>query len=100
MDFEKYMAFTINRNLVFINSMQFMNSSLDSLVKNLSDHDFVCLSEEFSGKFLKLFKQKGVYPYELFEDELPGKCEFFSSLKDVSVKKIILKLLMFGMFLK
>ena len=55
---EKYMAFTINRNLVFIDSMQFMNSSLDSLVKNLSDRDFVCLSEEFSGKFLKLVKQK------------------------------------------
>ena len=34
---EKYMAFTINRNLVFIDSMQFMNSSLDSLVKNLID---------------------------------------------------------------
>ena len=31
---ERYMAFTINKNLVFINSMQFMNSSLDSLVKN------------------------------------------------------------------
>ena len=30
---DKYMAFTINRNLVFIDSMQFMNSSLDSLVK-------------------------------------------------------------------
>ena len=26
---EKYMAFTINRNLVFIDSLQFMNSSLD-----------------------------------------------------------------------
>ena len=43
---EKYMAFTINRNLVFIDSMQFMNSSLHSLVTNLSDHDFVCLSEK------------------------------------------------------
>ena len=42
---EKYMAFTINRNLVFIDSMQFMNCSLDSFVKNLSGHDFVCLSE-------------------------------------------------------
>ena len=31
------MAFTINKKLVFIDSMQFMNSSLDSLVKNLSD---------------------------------------------------------------
>ena len=31
---EKYMAFTINTNLVFIDSMQFINSSLNSLVKN------------------------------------------------------------------
>ena len=45
---EKYMAFTINRNLVFIDSMQFMSSSLDSLVKNLSNNDFKYLSEEFS----------------------------------------------------
>ena len=41
-----------------------MNSSLDSLVKNLSDNDFKYLSEEFSGEFLELVKQKGVYPYE------------------------------------
>ena len=60
---EKYMAFTINRNLVFIDSMQFRNSSLNSLVKNLSDNDFKYLSEEFSGKFLKLVKQKGDYPH-------------------------------------
>ena len=53
---EKYMVFTINKNLVLIDGMQFMNSSLDSLVRNLSDlsdHDFVCLSKEFSGKLLK-----------------------------------------------
>ena len=30
---EKYMAFTINKNKVFIGSMQFMNFSLDKLVK-------------------------------------------------------------------
>ena len=61
---EKYMAFTINKNLVFIDSMRFMNSSLDALVKNLSDNDFKHLSQEFSGEFLKLVKQKGVYPYK------------------------------------
>ena len=55
------MAFTINRSLIFIDSMHFMNFSLDSLVKNLWDHDFANLSEEFSGKFLKLVKQKSVY---------------------------------------
>ena len=64
---EKYMAFTINTNLVFTDSMQFMNSSLDSLVKNLSDKDFKYLSEEFSGEFLELVKQKGVYPYEYMD---------------------------------
>ena len=47
---EKYMAFTINKNLVFIDSMQFMNSSLDELVKNLSDNDFKYSSREFSGE--------------------------------------------------
>ena len=34
---EKYMVFIVNRWLVFIISMQFLNSSLDVLVKNLSD---------------------------------------------------------------
>ena len=33
---EKYMGFTINKNLVFIGSMQFMNSILDALVKNFA----------------------------------------------------------------
>ena len=31
---EKYMTFSYNKNLVFIDSMQFMNSSLDKLAKN------------------------------------------------------------------
>ena len=66
--------------MVFIDSMQFMNSSLDSLVKNLSDNDFKYLSEEFSGEFLKLVKQKSVYRYEYMErfkkffgDKLPDR---------------------------
>ena len=37
---EKCMVFTINKNLVFIDNIQFMNSSLDGLVKKLSDNDF------------------------------------------------------------
>ena len=49
----------------------------------------MCLSEEFSGRFLELVKQKGVYPYEytdnfekFFEDKLLDESEFFSSIKD------------------
>ena len=47
--------------------MQFMNSSLDSLVKNLSDNDFKFLSQEVTVDLLKLVKQKGVYPYEYMD---------------------------------
>ena len=57
---EKYMAFTINENLIFIDSMQFMNSSLSVIVKNLSDNDFKRLSQDFSGDLLKLVKQRNV----------------------------------------
>ena len=34
---EKYKAFFLNENVVFIDCMQFINSSLEKLVKNLSD---------------------------------------------------------------
>ena len=44
--------------------MQFMNSSLDKLVKNLSDEDFKYLVEEFGSENLELLKQKDAYPYE------------------------------------
>ena len=57
---EKYMAFILNKNLVFIDSMQFMNFSLDKLVKNLSDEHFKYLMEEFGSKNLELLKQKGL----------------------------------------
>ena len=87
--FEKYMAFTINKNVFFIDNMQFINSSLDPLVKNLSEMDFKYLSEEFSGAFVKLVKQKGMFPYEYMDsfekfskDKLPDKCKFHSSLED------------------
>ena len=48
------MIFTINNKLAFIESMQFMNSSLDALIKKLSDNDFKYLSQDFSGDLLEL----------------------------------------------
>ena len=47
---EIYMSFILNKNLVFIDSIQFMNSSLEKLVKNLSDDDFKYLTQEFGSK--------------------------------------------------
>ena len=52
------MAFFLGRGLVFIDSMQFMNSSLDNIVKNLVDKDFKYLVKEFICESLELLKQK------------------------------------------
>ena len=91
------MAFIINRNLVIIDSMQFMNSSLDSLVKNLVGGDFKYLFKEFEeieDKDLKLLKEKGVHQYEYMnsfrkfnETDLTSKNKFFSSLKNEDISE-------------
>ena len=47
---EKYMMFIINKNLAFMDSMQFINSSPEKLVKNLSDNDFKYLTQEYLTK--------------------------------------------------
>ena len=82
------MAFFLNKSLVYIDSMQFMNSSLDKLVKNLSDEYFKYLVEEFFSKNLKPLKQKGHYPYEYMnsferfnEEKLPARKYFYSYTK-------------------
>ena len=86
---EKYMAFFLNKNLVFIDSMQFMNSSLEKLVKNLSDNDFKYLTKEFGSKNLEHLRQEDAYSYEYMdsfkrfsEEKLPDKLCFYSSVKD------------------
>ena len=50
------MALFSNKNLVFIDSMQFMNSSLEKLVKNLADDAFKYLTQKFGSKNLEFFK--------------------------------------------
>ena len=69
--------------------MQFMNSSPDKLVKNVSDEDFKYLVEEFGSEYLELLKQKDAYPCEYMnsfkrfnEEKLPAKKYFYSSIKD------------------
>ena len=43
--------------------MQFMNSSLNKLVSNLTEDDLKYLTEDFGLKNLELLKQIDVYPY-------------------------------------
>ena len=85
------MAFFLGRNLVFIDSMRFMNSSLDKLVKNLLDEDFKYLVKEFGFENFKILKQKGAYPYEYMNGfkrfkKVPARKYFFSSTKKGKIK--------------
>ena len=84
---EKYMTFMLGNHLTFINSFQFMSSSLDKLVSNLPKKALKYTSEEFTGKELSLMSQKGVYPYDQMDSfekfnqtELPTKDQFYSIL--------------------
>ena len=86
---EKYKACFSNKILVFIDSVQYMNSSLEKLVKSLSDNDFKYLTKEFVSKNLELLKQKDAYPDEYMnnfkrfgEKKLSDKKCFYDSVKD------------------
>ena len=86
---EKYMAFMLGDHLIFLDSFQFMSSSLDKLVSNLPKDDLKYTSQAFNGKRLELMSSKGIYPYsymDCFEKfnqkELPSKEDFYSILND------------------
>ena len=87
-ELEKYMAFTINKNLIFIDSMQFMSSSLDILLKNLSDNDFkACVLCFFGGVFFNFFQ----FFFFFLPNDSPSKIiknGFYYIEKDLLVLKI------------
>ena len=77
----------VKRELRFIDSFKFMGKSLDELVNNLDEKDFVNTNKFYTGEQLQLLKRKGVYPYEwldsidkLNETQLPPKKAFFSKM--------------------
>ena len=81
---EKYMAFMLGNHLTFIDSFQFMSSSLNKLVSNLPDEALKFTKEEFKNKF-QIMKQKGVYSYDFMDSfekfdktELPKKKNFIA----------------------
>ena len=86
---EKYMAFMLGNHLTFLDSFQFMSSSLENLVNNLPDEAFKYTSKAFKNEKFKLMKKKGVYPYDYMDSfnkfndkKLPSKEEFYSELND------------------
>ena len=52
------MSVTVNRCITFIDSLQFYNSSLDTLASNLNNEDFKYLSSEFGIDKLEMLKRK------------------------------------------
>ena len=84
---ERYVSFSLG-GLRFIDSLQFMSASLESLVKNLAKEEFKLLSMYNPNQEQRnMLLRKGVYPYDyvdspekLTEVNLPRKEEFFSEL--------------------
>ena len=89
---EKYMAFMLGNHLTFIDSFQFMSSSLEKLVSNLPRKLFKYTSQVFEGAEFDLMVKKGVYPYdyidsfEKFKEQLPSKEDFYSILNDKHIE--------------
>ena len=84
---EKYMAFMLGNHLTFIDSFQFMSSSLDKLVSNLPAEALKYTNKRFRKEKFKLMTRKGIYPYDYMDSfekfnktELPTKEEFYSIL--------------------
>ena len=84
---EKYISFSLG-NVKFINSINFLQSSLDKLVK--STDSFPIMQRTFMEEDKRrLLLKKGIYPYaymdsferfEFEETELPEKEKFYSGL--------------------
>ena len=86
---DKYMSIIVNRNIAFIDSLQFYKGSLDTLASNLNNKDFKHLTSEFGIDKLEILKRKDAYPYEWVDSyekfkhpSLPEKKYFYSSLRD------------------
>ena len=94
-NFEKFMSFKIG-DLKFLDSFQFLSSSLEQLSKNLYDETdkfkYLNNMKKFFPDINKTLCQKGHYPYEWFDstdkfdyEGLPPKECFYSSLKQEGI---------------
>ncbi|GBN08354.1 hypothetical protein AVEN_87773-1 [Araneus ventricosus] len=91
---EKFTMFSLDA-LKFLDSYQFLDSSLDVLVNNLktSNHAFKIFEKFFGNNRNKhLLKQKGIFPYSYFdsidklkEKQLPARAAFFNVLTNMPI---------------
>ena len=91
---EKYISFSLGQ-LRFIDSVQFLLSSLDNLVKATRKDDMLLTTKyEPEPSRRSLLQQKGIYPYEYMdswerfeETALPIKEAFFSKLSNEHISE-------------
>ena len=89
---ERYITFSLS-GLRFIDSFQFMGTSLEKLVDNLSKEEFMFLKKFVDGEERQnLLLRKGIYPYDyvdgpakLQETKLPTQDQFYSKLNDEGI---------------
>ena len=89
---EKYVSFSLGNHLTFIDSYQFLSSSLQSLVNNLASEGvekFDLLTSYITNIEPHLLLRKQVYPYEYMncwskfkERNLPSKDQFYNSITE------------------
>ena len=81
---QKYMRFSFNNRIVFIDSFQFLSSLLAISVKNLGENNLKHLSHKFISDLLDLVKQKGLdcckylESFSKFKERLPCRKIFLS----------------------
>lgn len=81
--------------LRFLDSIKFMSSSLDNLVKNLKRDQFVHSStKHYLNEQLDLLLRKGVYPYDYMDNidkfheaSLPTKEKFYNKLNRTDISE-------------
>ena len=88
---EKYISFSVAQ-LKFLDSFQFMSSSLEKLVSTTDKSDFKLTKSVFGDKADVLLR-KGIYPYEYIdsldwfnETQLPPIDKFYSKLTNENIK--------------
>ncbi|GBM72361.1 hypothetical protein AVEN_178038-1 [Araneus ventricosus] len=97
---EKYISFSIRRRkenpvtLQFIDSFQFLNTSLQKLVENLDHSKFSIMQRCISSPHRDLLLKKGIYPYEYMssfskfeETQLPPRSTFHSFLTNEGISE-------------
>ena len=83
------MSIIIDRNILFLDPLQFLSASLDDLAENLENKKSKYLISEFPSDKVEILKRKDSYLYEWVDSyekfnyqELPPKEAFYSSLND------------------